>query len=434
MKEDLLQFIWKFQYFNHRSLRGVNGEKIAIIQPGIHNTDQGPDFLNARVRINDTLWAGNVEIHKYSKEWNRHHHHEDERYNNVILHVIWKYDQDIKTESNAEVTALELYDRVPKMLLEKYEFLKNKDQDGLFIPCEKHLHLVSTITREHWKHRLLAEKLILRSEHILQLLQHQEMHWEEIFWRLLAENFGMRVNRSFFYDIAASLPIKTLARHTHNIVQMEAMLFGQAGLLEGVFRDKYPRMLQKEYRYLAAKYHLIPVDGHIQFLRMRPANFPTIRLAQLAALICESRHLFSKVKDAQHTRELMQLLGGSPNDYWLYHYKFDDQVENEKPGAYKEKELGRQMMENIIINTIAPIIFSFGQYHKEQIYKDKALEWLEQLPAETNRITKKYKALGFPMTSAFDSQAWIHLKNKYCNEKRCLHCAIGHQVLKKDMG
>lgn len=430
MKEDLLQFIWKFQYFNRHFLEGVNGEKIVIIHPGTQNNNQGPDFLNAKVKINDTLWAGNVEIHDYSRQWNQHRHQEDANYQNVILHVVWKHDAEINDPAGNPLPTLELHNRVSSLLLQRYEYLMEVSTNQVFIPCENQLADVPALTLIPWKHRLLVERLIEKSQHILEVFEKSEHHWEETFWRLLASNFGMRVNRDAFQTIAESLPQAQLARHKHSLIEIEALLFGQAGLLENNFEDKYPAMLQREYLFYQKKYKLQPVEATVKFLRMRPANFPTLRLAQLAALICKSIHLFSKVKDAKDTGELKEMLVADPNDYWLYHYRLEEETHENK--KFRKKTLGTQMIHNIIINTMAPIIFAYGLYHNEQKYKDKALTWLEELPPERNAITRGFKKLDFPMESAFDSQAWIQLKNEYCNKRRCLHCAIGNKILQKE--
>lgn len=432
MKEDLLQFIWKFQYFNRQSLKGVNGEKIAIVHPGTQNKDQGPDFLNAKIKINDTLWAGNVEIHDHSHQWNQHRHQEDSNYHNVILHVVWEYDVEIKDPAGNALPTLELQNRVSKLLLQRYKTLMEANAKQVFIPCENQLAEVPQLTIVTWKHRLLVERLIEKSQHILTILEKSQNNWEETFWRLLAANFGMRVNREAFQSIAESLPQTLLARHKHNVIEMEALLFGQAGLLQNDFEDKYPAMLRREYLFYQKKYKLQPIEMSLKFLRMRPANFPTIRLAQLAALTCKSKHLFSKVKDAKDTSELKEWLKAEPNDFWHYHYRLEEEELQKGKEKFRKKTLGADMIHNIIINTMSPVIFAFGLYHSEQKYKDKALAWLEELPPERNTITRGFKALDFPMKSAFDSQAWIQLKNEYCDKRRCLKCAIGNKILHKE--
>lgn len=422
MKEDILQFIWKFQYFNNSQLVSTSGDAISILHPGTQNFNQGPDFIEAKIKINDTLWAGNVELHVNSSHWNLHHHSSDNNYDNIILHIVWKHDEEIKDANGNHLPTLELETRVSKLLIEKYTQLMETPQ---FIPCEKLEHQLSNLSLISWKQRLVAERLLLKSEKIIQILQKTNYNWEETFWWMIAANFGLKVNSEMFKKIAQTLPQNLLAKHKNSIIQIEAMLFGQAGLLEKNFEEKYSRMLQKEYRFYQKKYKLKPVDGELFFLRMRPANFPTIRLAQLAMLIHNSEHLFSKIKDASSILDIKKMFDLEANDYWHYHYSFDEQTD------YKVKKLGRQMIDNLIINTIVPILFSYGLHHEDEFYKEKAIKWLEEVSPEKNAITKGFEALNYTNKNAFDSQAFIQLKNEYCNHKRCLECTIGNSLMKK---
>lgn len=424
MKEDLLQYIWKFQLFNRSELECTNGDRIIIIQPGNHNTNQGPDFLQGKVKIENTTWVGNIEIHINSSQWNQHDHSNDPNYQNVILHVVWTHDIEIKDKSGNNLPTIELQSRVSKILLAKYQQLM---QNPVFIPCEDQVATVDNLIIENWKQRLAAERLIDKAEKVLAIFQGTGLHWEETFWQLIAANFGLKVNSEFFLKIAQSLPLNTLSKHRHNIIQIEALLMGQAGLLNQIFIDKYACMLQKEYAFYQKKYSLKPIKGQLLFLRMRPANFPTIRLAQLAMLLVESEHLFSVIKETESVDEIKRLLRVCANDYWHYHYVFDSE------SGYKIKELGKQMIDNIIINTIIPVLFAYGLYHNEEKFKEKALSWLQEIPPEKNTITKGFQKVGFENKSALDSQAYLHLKKEYCDLKRCLECAIGNSILKKEL-
>jgi hypothetical protein len=423
MKEDILQYIWKFQYFNNSGLLSTSGDPILIIHPGMHNTNQGPDFTEAKIKINDTLWAGNVELHINSSDWNRHNHSADNNYNNIILHIVWNHDVEIRNANGINLPTLELQSRVSKLLLDKYQQLMETPQ---FIPCEKLKHNLSDLSLTGWKQRLAAERLIMKSENILNILKETGYHWEETFWWLIAANFGLKVNSRMFAKIAQSLPLPVLAKHKNSILQVEALLFGQAGLLGKEFKEKYPAMLKREYEFYQKKYKLKPVDGELFFLRMRPANFPTLRLAQLAMLIHNSEHLFSKIKETDSVDDIKKMLSLEANDYWNYHYVFDEETD------YKVKRLGKQMTNNIIINTIVPIIFSYGLYLNEETYKDKAIKWLEEIPTEKNTITKGFEKLKYNIKTAFDSQAFIQLKNEYCMHKLCLQCAIANSILNKN--
>jgi len=411
MTERLLQYIWQFQHFNKSELATAEDEGLQIIQPGIYNTNQGPDFLDAKIRIANTTWAGSIELHINSSEWKNHKHASDKNYKNVILHVVWQHDVDLQLS----FPTLILQDKVPKILLERYDELMNAPG---FIPCEKTIHRVEEINLLSWKERLLVERLEARSKLIFSQLKENNAHWEETFWWLLAKNFGAKVNTDVFEKIARSISINILSKHKNQVQQLEALLFGQAGLLEGTFTESYPIMLQKEYRFLKNKYKLQPVAGSLMFLRMRPSNFPTVRLAQLAMLIHESVHLFSTIKSSASLKEIRSLLNITANDYWHYHYTFDETT------AFKKKNLGMQMSDTLLINAIVPIIFAYGHYHKEDQYKERALDWLSSIHAEKNGITRGFEDLGLVNKTAYDSQAFIQLKNEYCNQKKCLDCHI----------
>ncbi|MEJ0101172.1 MAG: DUF2851 family protein [Bacteroidota bacterium] len=423
MTERLLQFIWQFQYYNKNELRTGSDEPVQIIYQGQINNNQGPDFTNGKIRIANTTWAGTIELHIKTSDWKRHNHNEDKNYSNVILHVVWEDDGTANAVSqNNNVPVLELQNRVSKILLQRYEELMNASS---FIACEKSIHSVRDIVWNSWKERLLAERLLRKADIVKQFLQQSNYHWEESFWWLLARNFGMKVNAAAFEAIAKSIPLNILAKHKNQVQQLEALLFGQAGLLSTDFTEDYPTLLQKEYKFLQTKYNLKPVYERIYFLRMRPGNFPTIRLAQLAALVHESSHLFSRIKEAGSVKEIKNWFDISANDYWHYHYRFDE------ASSFKKKKPGSDMIDNIIINSIVPVLFVYGNYNNETRYKLKALQWLEDTAAENNSITNGFRLINIENKNAYDSQALIELKNEYCNKKRCLECSIGNKILKQ---
>jgi len=417
MTERLLQFIWQFQYFNKGELTTLQGENLQIIFPGQYNTNQGPDFLEAKIKIGHTTWAGNIELHFKTSDWEKHNHHRDDNYSNVILHVVWEHNVSCRNS----IPVLELKERVSKILLQRYDDLVKITS---FIPCESSIHLVRDIIWKSWKERLLAERLMKKSKIIERYLHQSNHHWEEVFWWLLARNFGMKVNADAFEEMARSLPLAVLAKHKSQIHQLEGLLFGQSNLLGRNFKEDYPRMLKKEYEFYRKKYGFRRITRLPFFLRMRPGNFPTIRLAQLAMLVFNSAHLFSRVTKADSVNEIKRWFSVTANDYWHYHYRFDE------PSSYKKKKLGVSMMDNIIINTIIPMLFAYGSYHNEEKFKQKALRWLEETPAESNFITKGFSQLNIENRNSFDSQALIELKNEYCDQKRCLDCSIGNAILK----
>jgi hypothetical protein len=417
INERLLQYIWQLQYFNQNELTTGDGESLSILHPGIINTNQGPDFLNAKIKVNNTIWAGSIELHVLSSDWNSHQHSFDKNYANIILHVVWQNDINLQVS----FPVLELQSLVSKILLQKFDELMNAKS---FIACETMISNVTPIIWVAWKERLLVERMQRKAAVILEYLSCNNNHWEETFWWLIARNFGNTVNADSFEKLARSLPIGLLAKHKNQIHQTEALLFGQAGLLEDDFHEAYPKLLQKEYRFFKKKYQLYPRPLPLYFLRMRPSNFPTLRLAQLSMLIHSSVHLFSMVKETILLDDVKKLLAVTANDYWHYHYIFDE------VSIFREKNIGKQMIHSVLINTIVPILFAYGHHHGETKYKDRAMLWLEQIAEENNSITNGFVRLGIENRNAFDSQALIQLKNDYCNQKRCLECAVGNKLLR----
>ncbi|GEO08433.1 DUF2851 family protein [Segetibacter aerophilus] len=421
MNERLLQYIWQFQYFNKTALKVEQGQELTIIHPGTYNTHQGPDFLDGKVTIGNTTWAGNIEIHINSSDWIKHTHGNDINYSNVILHVVWNNDGDIAYYNGSILPTLELHNLVSKLLLDRFRDLMARKA---FVPCEAYLPVFNEMKWTAWKERMIIERLQRKSAFVLELLKEAKNHWEEVFWWMLARNFGIRVNADIFEAIAKSLPLNIVGRHKNQIHQLEGFLLGQAGLLNHEFSEDYPNLLKKEYLFYQKKYQLKRVFIKPFFLRMRPANFPTIRLAQLAMLVHKSSHLFSKIKETDSVTEIKKLLNVTANDYWHYHYLLDE------PGDYHPKQLGKQMVENIIINTVTPVLFAYGLLNGDTLLKDKALEWLAELSPEKNSITQTWTSFGVTSNSALESQALIELKNSYCNKKRCLECAVGNSILK----
>src|SRR5688572_8331027 len=350
MTERLLQYIWQFQYFNRASLQTTEGESLEIIFSGTINKNQGPDFHDARIRIGNTMLAGTIEIHCKASEWEKHQHHNDKNYRNVILHVVFENDAIFSNH----IPVLELKSRISNLMLQQYDRLM---MSNTFIACSGSIHEIKDITWFSWKERLLAERLTRKAVKIHELLNQNNAHWEETFWWLLARSFGTKVNSDAFEAIARSVSIAILAKHKTSIHQLEALLLGQANLLNENFEDEYPKMLAREYQFLKTKYNLKPIDIPVHFLRLRPGNFPTIRLAQLAMLITQSTHLFSKTLEAGNVEDIEGWLNCSANDFWHYHYHFHLQ------SKFKKKKLGKSMIAAIIINTVIPSLFAFGLYY-----------------------------------------------------------------------
>ncbi len=422
MNENFLHFLWRWRRFNALSLQTTEGNPIEILHPGEWNHHAGPDFFNARLRIGATTWAGNVELHLKASEWLAHGHSSDPAYDNVVLHVVLEEDQAIFRANGERIPCLELKGRIPPKILDNYRRLEN---ERAWIPCQNFFQGTPGILRLNWLDRMLVERLEQKTTAIAQVLDSTGSHWEEAFYRLLARSFGLKVNSEPFETLARSLPLHTVARHKNDLKQVEALVFGQAGMLAKDFQDKHPRALAREYGFLRQKYGLTPMDaGQWKFLRLRPANFPSIRLAQFATLLHQSANLLSQILEARNLRELEHLFALQLDGYWLDHFQFD------KPSARRPKNLGRDFVHLIVINTIVPFLFYWGRCKKLPELEKRALLLLEELPAEANAIVQEWEALGLTAKNAYESQAIIHLKTQWCDPKRCLECAIGNAVLK----
>lgn len=419
MQEQLLQFIWQHQYFDKQSLTTTQGVALRILQPGQRNTHQGPDFLQARIELDNTIWAGNIEVHYRTSDWKRHRHEADAQYQNVILHVVWEHDVAVN-----DIPVLALQGRISRHLLMTYQQLMLKQHA---IPCKDLLPSVPVITWISWKARLVAERLEARTVGIFERLKLANHHWEEVFWWMLARNFGLPANADVFEAVAKTLPIQVLARHKHQIHQLEAMLMGQAGLLAHTYNDEYPQLLQREYQFLRHKHQLPPVPLSLKMLRMRPMAFPTVRLALLAMLIHKSVHLFSQLLEAETFPAAPGLLNVTTGDYWHTHYVFDEAT------VHKPKKPGKMFLQNLLINTVIPVLYAYGHYHGLQEHKEKAMQWLEHLAGENNHITRAWMQAGVEHQNAFDSQALLQLHKNYCTQQQCLCCAVGNAILKKEI-
>ena len=422
--EDFLHYLWKFRLFERRALQTTAGDEIEIFSAGIHNTHAGPDFQNARIRIGDTTWAGNIELHINASDWNKHNHTVDGAYNNVILHVVYHNDAVITLPDGRILPTFELKDRIPDELYGRYHQLIYGEK--MIIPCEANIGKVDDFTLRTWLTRVLVERLEKKSATVIQALAVNNGDWEETFYQFLAANFGFKINALPFELLARSLPQKILAKHKNNPRQIEALIFGQSGMLDDDFEDEYPKQLKEEYIFLQKKYKLIPIEKYLwKYLRLRPQNFPTVRLAQFAALIVNSIHLFSKVLEIRSVSGLRELFTGiNVNRYWDDRYVFD------KPAAPSPKNMGESSVNILLLNTFALFLFSYGKYNQQQHYIDRCLKLLEELPAERNSIIEDFSALGVKASTAFETQALLELRNNFCNFKRCLQCSVGNKILK----
>ncbi len=422
MKEEFLHYLWKYQNFNHKNMYTPDGEELEILHPGYVNSDAGPDFREARIRIGKQLWVGQVEIHVKATDWNRHGHQNDEAYKNVILHLVYKNDGKVADSNNNQIPALELKNRFDDKQYERYCRL-TETMD--LIPCEKQLREVDPFIVESMLERVLVERLEQKSEAIREILQRNKGDWNETFYQWIARGYGLKINAEPMLIMAQNLPQKILGKHKKDIFQIEALLFGIAGLLENV-KDQYGQKLKREFHFLKAKYKLKQTESFIwKFARLRPASFPVLRIAQFAALIHQSESLFSHILEAGEIARLKEKLSTAPSEYWKTHYRFDIETEE------RRAEAGDKFKDVLIINVIVPFLFIYGLSKDEPFYKQRALDLLEQLKAEKNKISRIFEQSGLKLRSALHSQACIQLYHHYCEHKKCLNCGIGIHLLRR---
>ncbi len=420
MEERFLHFIWQYQYFS-TPLSGVNEESIEIVRPGLSNTDSGPDFFDAKIMIDGIIWAGSVEIHVKASEWFTHKHHHDKSYENTILHVVWDADQEIKRKDGSIIPTMSLRNRVVPALYDNYRKLV---KSPLTIPCSKSIRRVDQLTKISTLDKVLMERLIEKSKVAANLVAQTKGDWEETTYQLMASNFGFKVNKDQFLRLSKSVPL-TFITKTNNLMQTEALLFGQSGLLNGDPLDEYSQNLHETYHFLGHKLKLAPsIAAHEwKFMRMRPANFPTIRIAQLSKLLFEVKHLFSWIIESSDYKEIIKRFMLEQSEYWLSHHSFSKSSKKPMNG------LGKTSVENIILNTVVPILIAYGKYIDDQTLIDRAVGFLQQIPPENNKITRMWASLSWSAKSAFDSQAQIELHNAYCQKKKCASCVIGRRLI-----
>jgi len=424
MSEELLHFVWKFGLFQNYSIKGIESDGFQIINAGKINNDAGPDFFGAKIKCGEMIWIGNIEIHIKSSDWYRHGHQYDKAYNNVILQVVIENDKEIKTESGRHVPIMELV--VDKAIEMKYEEFK---QNKKWVSCQDDIKLADNFKIKMWLGNVLVERLNEKAIYISKILEINKNNWEETFYQILARNFGFQVNAEPFEWLAKSLPLKYLAKHQSSLVQVEALLFGQAGFLfDDKNKDPYFLTLKKEYEFLKSKFDLIPLEKHLwKFMRLRPPNFPTIRISQFAVLVHKSKSLFSKIINAENLNEIKQFFETEGSEYWQTHFTF------EKISDKKKKAIGIESINTILINTIIPVLFVYGQLTNNELIKERAINYLEELKPETNHIVRAWKKIGIHAATAFESQALLHQKKHYCQNTKCLDCLIGIEIIKNQI-
>jgi len=424
MNEALLQFIWHQQYFNQHELQTTLGEPIRILHPGEWNQHQGPDFTNAKIQIGSTIWAGQVEIHCNASDWQKHGHFDDPHYANVILHVVITNDFPVLNQNGIPFPTLELANRIPFSLLNRFQqFMDTREP----LVCRNFLPVLTTTQWLNWKSYLLQQRLQRKSQRLLQWHAESGGDWNVVLWQLIFEYMGGKVNGSYFQMLANSIPLSILLKKQLSAIEWEAILLGQANLLPVTATEAYHRKLLKEYHYLQYKYQLVPLNRPPAFLRMRPASFPTIRLAQLAGLLLNNPQLFSGMVASVSLHQWKQQCMVSAAEFWDTHYLFN------RTSQAKQKAMGIQMIYSLAINAILPTLYAYGYYIGNRELMNKVLLLFKEIPVEKNRITALWEATGITQTQALDSQALTELTNRYCTQKNCLQCAVGKEVVKVNL-
>ena len=418
--ERLLHYVWKYKLYTATSLITTDGRPIQVIDPGIQNTDAGPDFFNAKIKIDGTLWAGSIEIHDKSSDWTLHHHNTDKAYDGVILHITG-IDDFQPTRTNGEAIP-QLILNIPEKILRSIDWLLYRES---VLPCLNHIAGIDPLHISNWMEALLSERLERKTQDIFLLLNAYKTNWNEVFYITLTRNFGFGINNDAFERLAKSLPLRCIQKQRNSHSQIEAMLFGQAGILTEEHDDHYYHLLQREYDFLRHKFNLSPgTDFLFKNLRTRPVNFPYLKIAQLAAIWVQHDTLFSAILEARSAGEIKKYFKVTPSSYWETHYHF------RYASPRKEKMIGENALNILLINTVVPMLFAYGLYNRQPEYCERATRLLESIPPEKNTIVSTFCKAGITVHHAGDSQALIQLKREYCEKKKCLYCRIGFRMLK----
>lgn len=421
--ERLLHYVWKYKLFTSAPLKTTQGLSVQIIDTGIHNQDAGPDFFNAKIRIGETLWIGNIEIHHKSSDWYIHGHHTDKLYDTVILHVVNDANKEVCRLSGEPIPQLEL--QPSDSLKKSFDWLDAREKP---FPCYSFLSRLDPLYISNWMTALLSERIERKIKDIDILLEQYNNDWNEVFYIILTRNFGFGVNSDAFEWLAKSIPFRCIQKQRSSHSQIESLFFGQAGLLQSPSEDHYYRLLQQEYRFLRHKYGLAAPDyAHLRSLRIRPHSFPYLKIAQLAAIWEHYDTLFSVILETTDIKDIKNLFRLPPSPYWDTHYNFSHS------SAKKEKLMGDSSLSILLINTVIPMLFAYGVRSKKPEYCDRAIQLIEKLPPEQNSIVKSFAMAGVAARHAGDSQSLIQLRRAYCETRKCLYCRWGFQLLKQGL-
>ena len=425
INEDLIGYLWQFQYFDKEDLHTDEGQALTVLRQGLLNGNAGPDFEGVHIQLDEVLWVGDVELHVRSSDWTKHAHQTDRSYESVVLHVVWENDSPIRRKDGTLLPTLSLCGRVSQAILDRYDYLISQPST---IACANLFREVDTFTKLRMLDRVLLERLSQKAERVVQLWKETQYDWEETAYQWLAYYWGGLLNGPPMGRLAKVIPLKILQKHRDNLLQIEALLFGGGGwLADAPSEEAYCTELAREFRFLSAKYQL--ADKGIQphewkFLRLRPAGFPTVRVAQWAVFCQSLPSFFSTLIEAERPEHLQALFGVQQSEYWQKHYRFG------KEAGAKVPRLGQSMANSLIINGAVPLLFAYGQERGLPALVDKAVRWLETLPAEHNTVTREWSSLDMVVKTAFDSQGLIEWQKAYCGPKRCLSCTVGATLLK----
>lgn len=419
--EQLLHYVWKHKIFSLKELKTTTGQQVEVIDTGLANTDAGPDFFNAKLNLDGVLWIGNIEIHERSSDWFKHGHHADAGYNSVILHIASEIDTEISRSNGERIPQIQLI--CPEAVRTNYKELL---ETASYPPCYRIIPSLSPFTAHSWMSALQMERFEQKATLLNERLKRCQGNWEDAFFITLARNFGFGLNGDAFETWAHQLPFRAVDKHRNDLFQIEAIFFGQAGILEDSDGDGYYLRLKKEYTYLQHKFGLIPMDASLwRFLRLRPANFPHIRIAQLACLYHRAYGLLSRIMETETLQGVRDILKGGTSEYWLTHYTFGGSSPS------RPKTLSNTSLDLLIINTVVTFLYAYGLHKGNPVLCARAGSFLEELKAENNYITRMWEQCGMKASNAADSQALIQLKKEYCDKKKCLYCRIGYEYLKR---
>lgn len=419
--EQLLHYVWKHKIFPLKELKTTTGQQVEVIDTGLANTDAGPDFFNAKLKLDGVLWIGNIEIHERSSDWFKHGHHADAGYNSVILHIASEIDTEISRSNGERIPQIQLI--CPEAVRTNYKELLETDS---YPPCYRIIPSLPLFTAHSWMTALQMERFEQKATLLNERLKRCQGNWEDAFFITLARNFGFGLNGDAFETWAHRLPFRAVDKHRNDLFQIEAIFFGQAGILEDSDGDGYYLRLKKEYTYLQHKFGLIPMDASLwRFLRLRPANFPHIRIAQLACLYHRAYGLLSRIMETETLQGVRDILKGGTSEYWLTHYTFGGSSPS------RPKTLSNTSLDLLIINTVVTFLYAYGLHKGNRVLCARAGSFLEELKAENNYITRMWEQCGMKASNAADSQALIQLKKEYCDKKKCLYCRIGYEYLKR---